>query len=156
MRQELKQAGQELSNVDIQSDPQKYFSFLERYGTHYVTSVTMGGKIQLITLISKNHSEAVSYINATVSANFTTEENATRPPVQHVSQQEALTSSRGHFVGTLQAGVDFGYEQVRSVAEYSSTYYWKLYGGDTTALNLVDANSSSQSVQVTRVVSVLL
>jgi len=137
IRQEVKDDLRDLSNYLFQDNQQLYFKFLEKYGTHYVVSATMGGQVTMQSTIQKKVSENNVQVTAGVGGGFS----------DSVSESDALASANKQFSQTLNAQVDFSFNKVDKRIELQSTSVWRLLGGNSSIVNLLDTRNASQAIK---------
>jgi hypothetical protein len=137
IRHEVKQDLQLLAETTFSGNPTLYFRFLEKYGTHYVVSATMGGSVAMTTI-----TERIFSTTRTASNDGTTTGNG------RVSRQEALNGATKQFTQQITGRIDFGLEKTTKNLTYQSSSNWKLYGGDSNLVNLLDSRNSSAAILV--------
>jgi hypothetical protein len=141
IRQEVKDditalTGFKVSSTDPEDaavQPQLFFEFIEKYGTHYIVSAVMGGQIKstsnVRTIIDK--SDNALGVGATVT---------------HVSSQDALSAGKSNFEQTISASASFGFDDKNSKVTAESTTNWYLVGGDSNSVNLLDTRNATDAI----------
>jgi len=137
IRHEVKEDLQLLAETTFSADPTLYFRFLEKYGTHYVVSATMGGSVAMTTTTERS-----------LSTTKTTSNDGATVGNGKVSRQEALNGATKQFTSQISGRVDFGTEKTTKNLTFSSSSNWKLYGGDSNLVNLLDSRNSSTAILV--------
>ena len=115
LRHEIKNYLTTLAGSSLETDAQTYFKFLERYGTHYVVSAVMGGKVMSTSNIQTTTTQSTNSVGA----------NAT---LTQVSTQEAMNAATAMFSSSLNAQIDFSLQNANSQLESSSSSSWVLIG----------------------------
>lgn len=140
IRPEVRQDLRDLSDVTMQTveGTRMYFRFIEKYGTHYVTSASMGGDVKMTSTIAKS----VSRVGDTFSAGVTFG-NAKST----VTTTEALDQANRNFQQQLSGSVQFGLENVDETINFQSTSQWRLLGGDSNLVNLLDSSDASTTIK---------
>jgi len=133
IRHEVKNYLTQLGTAQFGTDPQRFFKFLERYGTHYVVSAVMGGKVHSTSNIRTQITTGSSTVGANVS-------------VTQVSTQDAMNAATAKFSRTLNANVDFSLQNADSDLQSTSSSSWTLLGGDPSLVNLLDARTASDAI----------
>jgi len=133
IRHEVKQYLTTLAASNLGDAAQTYFKFLERYGTHYVVSAVMGGRVMSTSNIQTTTTQSTT----TVGANAT---------VTQVSTQEAMNAATAMFSSSLNAEIDFSLQNANSQLESTSSSSWMLLGGDPSVVNLLDASTSAAAI----------
>jgi len=133
IRHEVKQILTALGSTDFSKSPKTYFNFLERYGTHYVVSAVMGGKVHS----SSNIKTKITMSSDSIGANVT---------VKSVSTQDAMNAATAKFSSTLNANVDFTLQNANQDLQSTSSSSWALLGGDPSLVNLLDARTASDAI----------
>jgi len=118
------------------SNASVYWNFFNLYGTHFVSSAMMGGKIQLLSLIDKSYTTSSYNLSANASATY------------QVSQAEAVQTSRSMFQSTLNAQVGFGLENVATNTTFYTSNDWDIWGGDVTRVNLLNPDIAASQMNV--------
>jgi len=132
IKHEVKVAIDDLSTKSLQTDPQSFFKFLETYGTHYVTAAIMGGTVTMRTIMEKN---------------LTSDSTQTTTTTTGVSAQDALAAATSTFSAQLNTKVDFGLQKTSKSTQIRSTANWRLDGGDSSLVNLLDTRSASDTIK---------
>jgi len=133
IRHEVKLALTDLSTTDLGSNPQTYFQFLERYGTHYVVSAVMGGQVHSTSNVQTTTTTSGNSIGANVT-------------LQDVSTQEAMNAASATFASTISSNVDFTLQNANSNIQSTSSSSWELLGGDPSVVNLLDARTAADAI----------
>jgi len=137
IRHEVKVDLQALAETTFNANPQLYIRFLEKYGTHYVVSATMGGDVQLMTITDQSTGTST----ATQTTTGTTGTGA-------LSKQQALAGATSSFSSQLTGTVGYGLSLTTKNVSYSSQSNWKLFGGNSNLVNLLDSRNSSLAILV--------
>jgi len=133
MRSDLKNAMLELNQNAFSSNPKIYYKFLETYGTHYVVSAVMGGKVAMETNIDKS------------TSSLTDDDTESRTTV---TNQQALAGATATFQSSVSGTSDFSLSNSQQKTQFSQTSNWKLAGGDSNLVNLLDTRESADAVKI--------
>jgi len=138
IRPDVKDDLRVLSNYLFNDNKILYFKFLEKYGTHYVVSATMGGQISMLSSILE------SYVDLTDTSTSTLAGGQTN--YSTISQADALNAANAAFASTLNTAVDFSFSNVNSDITMQTTSQWTLLGGNSSIVNLLDTTNSSLAI----------
>jgi len=138
IRPEVKDDLRNLANYLFTDNRQVYFKFLETYGTHYVTSATMGGQVSLLSSIAQVFQSLTNTVNAGASGSTGS--------YSSVSQSDALNAATMSFSSTLNSQVDFSFSTVNSNIQTQTTSQWRLLGGNSSIVNLLSTSNASQAI----------
>jgi hypothetical protein len=139
IRHEVKEDLRRLSLISFSDNPQEYFKFIERYGTHYVVSANMGGKVTMTSIIEKSSTITTDTVGASSSVIQRNES---------ISRQQALNHATEQFSQQLTAQVDFKYSRVNKNVNVSSSAQWELSGGDSNLVNLLDTRDGAETIGI--------
>jgi len=133
IRPEVKSTLTALGQLDYQKSPQTFYKFLERYGTHYVVSAVLGGKVHS----ESNIQTKITGSGSSIGANVT---------VRDASTQEAMNAATAQFSRSLNAEIDFTLQNADQELQSTSSSSWMLLGGDPSLVNLLDARTASDAI----------
>jgi hypothetical protein len=114
-------------------DPQKFFNFIEKYGTHYIVSAVMGGQVRATSYIKTKIEETSNKLGISAS-------------VDYVSSQDALSAGKNAFLQTVNFDASFGFDNKDKKVAREATMNWFLIGGDSNSVNLLDTRNSSKAI----------
>jgi len=119
---------------DPSVQPQKFFGFIEKWGTHYIVSSVMGGQIratsQVVTQISQ-----------------TSNQFGISAQVIYASNQDALAAGGAAYSNNLDITASFSFNNNDQTIQTQTTTNWYLLGGDSNSVNLLDATNSSNAIR---------
>jgi len=116
----------------MEKNPETYFNFFNKYGTHFIASALMGGKIRLLSTIDKSFTTDSSDLNITGSIT--------------ISKEEATRAANEKFQSTLNGHIGFGLENMATVSSFAQTNDWDIFGGDVAQVNLLNVNIAPQEM----------
>jgi len=133
LRHDVKDSMLELAQLFFTANPRLFFKFIETYGTHYVTSAIMGGLVTMQTTMDKT---------------FTSNSDATTQSTNTLTTQEALAGATSTFQESLSGSSDFSLTSSKKKTQFSSSSDWRLSGGDSSLVNLLDTRQASTAIKL--------
>jgi len=91
----------------------------------------MGGTVTMRTIMEKN---------------LTSDSTQTTTTATSVTSQDALAAATSTFSSQLNTKVDFGLQKTSKNTQIRSTSNWRLDGGDSSLVNLLDTRGASEAI----------
>jgi hypothetical protein len=119
---------------DPSVQPQKFFTFIEKWGTHYIVSSVMGGQVRSTSMVVTQISQVSNQFGISAS-------------VVYASNQDALAAGGAAFSSNLDVTASFNFNNAQNTIQTQTTTNWYLLGGDSNSVNLLDASNSSTAIR---------
>jgi len=119
---------------DPNVQPQKFFSFVEKWGSHYIVSAVMGGQIRSTSLVQTQISQTSNQFGISAS-------------VIYATNQDALSAGGAAYSNNLDITASFSYSDNDKKVQEQTTTNWFLLGGDSASVNLLDATNASTAIR---------
>jgi len=119
---------------DPNVQPQKFFGFIEKWGTHYIVSSVMGGQIRATSQVTTKISQVSNQFGLSAS-------------VVYANNQDALAAGGAAYSNNLDITASFSFDNNDQTIQTQTTTNWYLLGGDCNSVNLLDASNSSTAIR---------
>jgi len=123
-----------LATIHFPTNPQPFFDFLTKYGTHYVNDAQLGGVIK-------------SYSNIQTSINQQSTTVGVEANVIYVNAGQAMKAGSGNFYTGVNVEAGLEYDTSDTVYKQAVAGSWALNGGDANAVNLLDMVNTTVEIR---------